>query len=513
MVSLREENFNSLASFQIEPKTREDFIILEENSEWLGVTKLLLMENAGAAVARNALKILGSSKGKRILVFCGRGNNGGDGLVAARHLVGTGADVKVFLIGGEPKAKEALYNYNIMRRCDLSVDVQLIRSKDQLSKITGADLIIDALLGTGTKGAPRGLIADAIEFINSLNVPVLSIDTPSGLDPFTGEVEGTSVKANVTVTFHSMKPGLRGDLCGKIVVEKIGAPPEALLVSGPGDVKVVIKKRDPWSHKGDFGRILIVGGSSRYSGAPALAGLAALRSGADLVMIMGPEKAIMPIKSTSPDLIAIPLSSEEELVKEDVPMILDEANRSDVVLMGPGLGRSPETKEALSALLETLKERRKKVVLDADALKLIKPEMGWPELIITPHSSEFSKIFGKKPSLIVEDRIKLALWGSGQLKGTVLLKGHVDIIASLGNRFKINVTGNPGMTVGGTGDVLSGVVSSLYAIHKDPIRASSAAAYIVGRAGDLAYKDIGYSLIASDLLKYIPKVILECVGS
>jgi len=508
---LRRSNPDVLINYVPEPVTREDFIVLEENSERLGITKLLLMENAGAAVARNALKLLSSSKEKRVLVVCGRGNNGGDGLVAARHLAGSGVKVKVLLIGGEPKTREALYNYQVLRKCPFSVDVQIVNSRDQLTKLVDGDLIIDALLGTGTIGAPRGLIADAIAVINSLDIPVLSIDTPSGLNPFTGETPGIVVRADVTVTFHSLKPGLKKDFCGKIIVEKIGAPPEALLISGPGDVKVVIKKRDPWSHKGDFGRILIVGGSSKYSGAPALAGLAALRSGADLVVIIGPEKAVMPIKSVSPDLITIPLLSEERLTPSDLPAILDEVDKSDVILIGPGLGRSTETKEAVISLLNYLRERRKKAVVDADALKFMKPGDGWPELIITPHSSEFSSIFGEKPSIDLEERIKLALIGSKKLGGTIILKGHIDVIAH-GKRFKVNMTGNPGMTVGGTGDVLSGVVSAFYAVHMDPLMAASAAAYITGRAGDLAYENVCYSLTATDLLEYIPKAILECIS-
>ncbi len=508
---MRKFNPEEIKNYLSEPTTREDFIVLEENSEWLGVTKLLLMENAGATVAKNALNILGTLQGRRILVFCGRGNNGGDGIVAARHLASLGAFVKILLIGGEPKTKEALYNYEIIKKCEFSADLRIIKSKEQLITLTGyeADLVIDALLGTGTKGAPRGLIADAIDFINSLNTLVLSIDTPSGLDPFSGEAEGSAVRPDLTITFHSKKPGLREELCGKIVVEKIGAPAEALLFCGPGDVRVVVKERDPWSHKGDFGRILIVGGSSTYSGAPVLASLAALTSGADLAPIIGPEKAVMPIKGMSPDLIAIPLPSRENLTREDVPIILKEADKSDVILIGPGLGRSPETEKSVKILLKTLKEKEKKVVLDADALKFIKPEEGWSNLIITPHSGEFSKIFGEKPSTSIKNRVKLVLTASKHLGGTILLKGHTDIIASFG-RVKINITGNPGMTVGGTGDILSGVVSAFFAVQKDPLRASSAAAYVTGRAGDLAYEDLGYSLLATDLLNYIPKVILEC---
>jgi len=515
MISLRKLNPEEIKNYIQEPITREDFIVLEENSEWLGVTKLLLMENAGAAVARNALNLLSTLKTRRILVFCGRGNNGGDGIVAARHLASLGAFVKVLLIGGEPKAKEALFNYEIMKKCEFSTDFQIINSRDQLSKLKGyeADLVIDALLGTGARGAPRGLIADAIDLINSLNARVLSIDTPSGLDPFTGEAAGPTVRADLTVTFHSKKPGLREELCGKIIVEKIGAPAEVLLLCGPGDVKVVVKKRDPWSHKGDFGRILIVGGSSMYSGAPVLASLAALRSGADLALIMGPEKAIMPMKGMSPDLIAIPLPSKDNLTQEDVSIILKEADKSDVILIGPGLGRSSDTEKAINILLKTLKEKGKKVVLDADVLKFIKPEEGWSELIITPHSGEFSKIFGEKPSTSIKSRIKMTLAASKRLGGTILLKGHTDIIASIGERVKINVTGNPGMTVGGTGDILAGVVSAFFAIHKDPLRASSAAAYVTGRAGDLAFENLGYSLMATDLLNYIPKAISECIRS
>ncbi len=489
----------------------EDFIVLEENSEWLGISKLLLMENAGASIARRAVEMLGSPKDKRILVFCGRGNNGGDGMVAARHLAALGAIVRVLLIGGEPKAKEAAYNYEVLKNCHLSIETKVIKEKDDLEGLKNADLIIDALLGTGTRGAPRGLMAEAIKVMNSMKSRILSIDTPSGLNPFTGEALGACVRADVTVTFHSMKQGLKEELCGRIIVEKLGAPPEALILCGPGDVKVVVRKRDPWSHKGDFGRILIVGGSSKYSGAPALAGLAALRSGADLAMIVGPKKAILPIKGVSPDLIAVPLPSKDAISKEDVPTILKEVERSDVVLIGPGIGLSVETREAVVFLLEKLKEMGKKAVLDADVLKFTEPGMGWPKMIITPHSGEFEKIFGEKPPIELKKRIELVKKASARLNGTVLLKGHFDVICSLGKRYKVNITGNPGMTVGGTGDVLSGVLSAFYAVHKDPLRASSAAAYVVGRAGDMALEEFGYSLVATDLLDRIPKAILECI--
>lgn len=493
------------------PMTRADFSSLENNCEWLGTSRLLMMENAGASISRAASALLKDVSGKKIAIFSGRGNNGGDGLVAARHLAALGARVKAFIAGGKPVSKQALYNYKILKKCPLSVELTTVEEKEDVPDRLEVDLIIDALLGTGIRGAPRGVIVNLIRLINSSDAPVISVDTPSGLNPFTGESPGEVVKADVTVTFHAPKPGLLSELCGRTIVEQVGAPVECLTVAGPGDAGIVIERRPKWSHKGDFGAILIVGGSRQYSGAPAFAALAALRTGADLTTVIAPRSAAMPVKSIWPDVISVPLESDDFLSPEDVPHILKIVEKSDVVVVGPGLGRTEKTERALTSLFEALRRGDSKVIADADALKTLRPGMGWRNLIITPHSGEFESIFTLRPSIDLFERIEAAVRASDSLPGTILLKGHVDVIAGLSG-WKINTSGNPAMTVGGTGDVLSGVTAALFALHEDPVRAASSAAYITGRAGDITYSRLSYSLTASDVISCIPEVLGEVLS-
>ncbi len=486
-------------------RSPDDMFVLEENAEWLGVTRLLMMENAAGAVVRAVEEVLGGTlRGKRVFVFCGRGNNGGDGITAARRMAALGARVAVVLTG-DPSASEASYNFEVVRR---GVSVEIRRFPDLPEG--EPDVVVDALLGTGVRGAPRGAVARAIEVVNSLGgrgVPVVAVDVPSGLNPFTGEAPGAVVRATVTVTFHARKPGLRPDLCGEVVVAEAGAPAESLLYCGPGDVKVVLKpRRPPWSHKGEFGRILVVGGSSRYTGAPAMAAMAALRAGADLVSVVAPRWVSATMKPISPNLIVLPLGSQDRLGLGDVDPVIREAREADAVLLGPGLGADPETLEAAAKILRELKRLGKPTVVDADGLKAVSPEGGWPGLVITPHAGEFKRIFGRAPGPELRERVSSCLQAAREFGGAILLKGHVDVICS-GDRLRLNVTGNPAMTVGGTGDVLSGVTAAFLAMSGDPLRAASASAFLVGMAGDLAFEDLSYSLTAQDVLEYIPRAL------
>ncbi len=483
----------------------DEMFVLEENAEWLGVTRLLMMENAAGAVVRAVEEVLGGTlRGKRVFVFCGRGNNGGDGITAARRMAALGARVTVIL-SGEPTANEASYNFEVVKK-GVSVEIRRFPGLPDGSP----DAVVDALLGTGVRGAPRGVVAQAIEVVNSLGaegIPVVAVDVPSGLNPFTGEAPGPVVKATVTVTFHARKPGLRSDLCGRVIVAEAGAPAESLLYCGPGDVKVVLKpKRPPWSHKGDFGRVLVVGGSSRYTGAPAMAAMAALRAGADLVSIAAPRWVSATIKPISPNLIVLPLESQDRLGAGDVDLVIREAEDADAVLLGPGLGADPQTLRAAGEILRRLRDLGKPAVIDADGLKAVPPNGGWPGLVITPHAGEFRRIFGEAPGSELGERVSSCLRAARGFEGTILLKGHVDVICS-GDRVRLNVTGNPAMTVGGTGDVLSGVTAAFLAMSGDPLRAASASAFLVGLAGDLAFENLSYSLTAQDVLEHIPTAL------
>lgn len=311
---------------------------LEINSEALGVPTLLLMENAGRSVKDEIIKKLGSVKGKSVYVFVGHGGKGGDGLVAARHLASEGAKVTVILLG-ENKHKDALLNLAAVQEMDYSINIITIKDPEELKPVEG-DILIDALLGTGFSGKPREPFRTAIKVFNQSKGFKVSIDVPSGVDSDTGETPGDYVVPDLVVTFHDMKTGL-SKFNFETKVENIGIPPEAEIYVGPGDLMVNIKKREMKSRKGAGGRVLIIGGSKTFSGAPALAGLAALRTGADLVYIASPGQTAYTIASYSPDLIAIKLNGENIN-----PGNLDELKpwieKSNAIVIGPGMGLAEE---------------------------------------------------------------------------------------------------------------------------------------------------------------------------
>jgi NAD(P)H-hydrate epimerase len=288
---------------------------------------------------------------------------------------------------------------------------------------------------------------------------------------------------------------------------------EKLARAGKGDVRAVIPKRWPESHKGDFGRLLVVGGGSRYVGAPALVGLAALRSGVDLAIITAPEKTAWTINSFSPDLITVKLPCRD-LEPSALSELLSELERSTAVVVGPGLGTLAKTRDAVIELARTLREKHPAlpVLFDADGLKALASDRGLAQgmpWVLTPHAGEFKILTGAELPPDMQGRVEQVQSAAKGLGCTVLLKAHVDIIASAGGNLKLNYTGNPGMTVGGTGDVLSGIVGAFLAQGIDPFRAAVAGAWACGRAGDLCLRDKGYEFVASDLIEKLPEVFRE----
>jgi hydroxyethylthiazole kinase-like uncharacterized protein yjeF len=283
--------------------------------------------------------------------------------------------------------------------------------------------------------------------------------------------------------------------------------------AGKRDVRAVLPERRPESHKGDFGRLLIVGGGSRYVGAPALVGMAALRSGVDLAVITAPEKTAWAINSFSPDLITVKLPCSD-LEPSALSEILSEVERSTAVVVGPGLGTLAKTRDAVIELARALREKHPTlpVLFDADGLKALASEkslsrgMPW---VMTPHAGEFRILTGSELPSDVEGRAEQVKVAAQELGCVILLKAHVDIIASAAGDLKLNHTGNPGMTVGGTGDVLSGIIGAFLAQGADPFRAAAAGAWVCGRAGDLCLREKGYELVASDLIEKLPDVFRE----
>ncbi|AEA12951.1 carbohydrate kinase, YjeF related protein [Thermoproteus uzoniensis 768-20] len=491
----------------MESITSVEMYIADRNAEWLGVPRLALMENAGAAVARIALSEFPTAE--RILVVAGTGDNGGDGMVAARHLHGAGKEVRVIVLG-EPREELAKVNFEALRRT--RVGIAVAATPEELlalqSWFTWAQLIIDAVLGTGIRGKLREPHSTAIDLMNLAPAPKIAVDVPSGLDPDTGEVRDKAVKASVTVTFHKAKRGLlqpqAATYVGRLVVERIGIPPEAELYVGPGDFRLLNLARRADSKKGDHGRVVVVGGSAEYSGAPMYVALAALRTGVDLAILVEPEPAAAAAKAYSPDLIAIPLPGDR-LRPAHVDKVLDLARKADVLAIGPGLGTEPETQEAVRAIFSKL-SGKVPMVIDADAIKALSGLKAAGLVVFTPHAGEFKALTGVEPPAELDKRIGVVKGEAARINAVILLKGRYDVISD-GVRVKVNITGTPAMTVGGTGDVLTGLVAGLATKARDLMAAASIAAFVNGLAGEEAARELGFHITASDLLKYIPSII------
>ena len=481
---------------------------LEVNAEYFGVTLLQLMENAGRNVATEiSSRFL---RNQKIAIFCGLGGNGGDGFVAARHLTAMGYRVTVILAGKSKDVNHpaALQNLCALRALFGSCPFQEVTDSSTIPDID-ADIVIDALLGTGTKGKLKPPIAQLVEYINSLNAFTVAVDAPTGIDSDTGEAIGTAVKANATVTFHKAKTGLQNakKYTGEIIVKGIGVPKELESYAGPGDVYLVTKPRLSSAHKGDFGRLLVIGGNEVYSGAPALVSLAALRTGIDLTYVAAPEKAATAISAMSPDLITIKLDGDH-LNPANIAALKPYIEMVDAVVLGPGAGLHSETQDFIKACITTAENAGKPLLLDADGLKAyakFKKPLKVP-LVLTPHTGEYALLARGKLPKNLPDRISQVQRIAAKLQAVILLKGPVDLICDR-TRFKLNFTGNSGMTVGGTGDVLSGIVGAFLAQKSDSFEAAVAGAFVNGAAGDFVADEIGYHIMATDLINWIPNVL------
>lgn len=486
--------------------TPKDMMVLDANAEALGIPRQSLMESAGKCLA---YKIIHLSKPCKVVIFAGTGGNGGDGFVSARYLINKGFQVEICLLGHPSwiKSRETQKNWEILQRIENFSDLLQISVIEDSSDLqfTGADIIIDALLGTGTQGKLREPISSAVGIINESNGIKIAVDTPTGLDPLTGKVFDRAVKADHTVTFHQEKSGFKDakpKYIGEVYICDIGIPVEAELYTGPGDL-LRLKKRGETSHKGQNGEVLIVGGSKDYSGAPAIAALSSLKAGVDIAQVVCPSVVSSPIRSYTPDLIVKSLN-QDFIKPEDVEKILDLSDGADTLIIGCGVGREEETAETLNNLIQKVK---KPVVIDADALKILDLELikkSKVEIVLTPHSAEFKSLFNVTLPQTLKQKIEAVKEASNKSNATILLKGAIDIIVNKG-KIKLNSTGNPGMTVGGTGDCLAGLVGGLMAQGHSSFEAAFLGAYINGKAGDLAFEGYGYNFTATDMIKFIPE--------
>jgi hydroxyethylthiazole kinase-like uncharacterized protein yjeF len=466
---------------------------VDRNAVALGVPRKQLMESSGNAIARQVRDL--ADPGDAVAIVAGRGNNGGDAFVAARFL--DEFDTAVHLLGRPESIRSDIARENWDALVEAGYDPTVVRDSRALD-IGHSDIVVDALLGTGITGAPREPEASAIMTVNATDATVLSVDVPSGIDADTGEAAGVAVDADRIVTFHDAKPGLP-DLDAEVRVADIGIPEAAERFVGPGDL--LAPGRDPESHKGDHGRVFVIGGGP-YTGAPALSAQAALRAGADLAYVAAPDAVAETIQGYSEDLI-VERYEGERLTPGWVDPLVERASERDVVVLGPGLGEAPETLETVRAFLESYEGR---AVVDADALSVVSDVITGATLVCTPHPGEFAGMGGPAED-DRRDRAAAVEAFAADLGHTMLLKGRHDVISD-GEVTRVNRTGNPGMTVGGTGDVLAGVAGALLAT-RDPREAAAIAAYANGRAGDLVVEERGNGLLASDLLDRIPEAMRD----
>lgn len=459
----------------------KEMAVIDRNAQYFGKTETELMEQAGKKVADSI------GEGESASVFCGTGNNGGDGFVAARYLKEKGFEVIVYLVGDSDSiATEAAWQ-NFQKLLELGVEV--IEENDSSFyrnlKIS-SDVVVDAILGLGIKGELREPQKSVVETINQASSKIISVDIPTGINPDTGRGEG--VKPSLTITFHKKKKGNKN---AKVV--DIGIPKKAETHAGPGDL-LHLRKRKQNSHKGDNGKIIILGGGE-FTGAPALAAMSAYRTGADLSIIHTKQAVKETIAGFSPNLIVKGHKNYQKATKS----IENQLNEFDAILIGPGIGRKPKDIEALK---EFIPKTNIPTILDADSLyAATKNKEIINNKIITPHEAEFRGIFDKKGT---KENVEKA---SQKHNCIIIKKGKKDIISN-GEKTKINESGTPAMTVGGTGDALAGAIAANIANNKNKkFEASVATAFIVGKAGELAEEEFGNGLTSTDLIEKIPKAI------
>lgn len=500
-------------------------------TERQGVPSLTLMENAGKCAVAFIKQRFAKLGRRRIVILCGKGNNGGDGFVVARHLLDMGSRAAVYLFA-EPEDVRGDAAVNLKRWQDAGQELKIVRNENEWqaakSALISADIIVDALLGTGVRGPVEGVLREVIEEVNRRRpeTAVVAVDIPSGLSGDTGETQGAAVAANCTVTFTAPKIGFflgtAAEQVGQLIVRDIGSPTELVEEVGkshlrwlePRELTQFAIPRRAAGHKGDYGHALIVAGSVGKSGAAVLASWAALRVGAGLVTVATPEPVLPIVASHTPEVMTEPLPATET---GSVSLRSLEYERFDNLLkgkralaIGPGLSTHGETQQFIRTVIA--KKPPTPIILDADGLNAFDGharELNGSKgmLALTPHPGEMARLLGTTTNDIQSRRLELAQKAAANWDAYVILKGHQTIVAAPNGQAWINSTGNPGMATGGTGDVLTGMLAGLTAEYgvKPWWWTLGFGVYLHGLAGDLAAADVGQApLMASDLIRAIP---------
>jgi len=491
----------------------------------LGIPNIILMENAGHRVVEFLEREYAPLAEHRVLVVCGKGNNGGDGLVVARQLYTRVKPLwlRVVLAGDPDQMRgDALENYRMLAAVGCPVSFEIT------PEMRTATLVVDAVLGTGVEGAAKGKSAEMIEAINGFFplAEVVAVDVPSGMASDSGEVPGQVVRAKHTVTFTAPKPCLvlspACEVAGKLHVAPIGTPSElyeddatiSLSVSEPAMFAPLFQPRAADSNKGLYGHVLVIAGGRGKTGAAAMAGIAALRAGAGLSTVASAASAISAIATYAPEIMMEPLAETDAgsiaMRAPDDPALAAITDKKTVIAIGPGMGHDPETVQFIRRFVQ---ESKTPMVVDADALNALAGQRSRFEgpRIFTPHPGEMSRLVGKPTAEIQKDRIGTARAFATEHGVHLVLKGNRSLIAMPDGRVWINPTGSPAMATGGTGDVLTGMIAGLVAQFPDQLEdALLAAVYLHGRAGELGAEALGeQSFMATDLLEFLPEAMRE----
>lgn len=487
-----------------------------------GIPGIVLMENAGRGCV-NILEEYFDLDDLKVLIICGKGNNGGDGFVIGRHLQNRGSLVEIILAGKGTELKgDARLNYNLAKKAE--IDVYETVNINTVKKIYNAfhpAVVIDALFGTGFQGAPTGIYYKLIEMINNTDAFVFSVDIPSGINGNNGQFEDTCVIADATATMclpkrgNYLYPGR--EFCGDLYIVDIGVPYKLINEGFPRTIEFedmyrLLPFRPPDGNKGTFGNILIIAGARGFSGAAAMAATSSLKVGAGLVRLAAPRSIMNSLEAKLLEVVKVPLpeSEEETISQAAVDTLLPYLEKSDVVIIGPGMTTHPETTRFLFTFLPRVKVP---LIVDADAINIIAQNVGFfkkirSPFILTPHPGELSRLVNITPQKINEERIDLAPKLAKDFGGVLVLKGAPTIIASLKGEVLINPTGNSGLASAGSGDVLVGMIGGFLAQKTSPLAASAMGVFLHGLCADLAMDENNeYALTAGDLIDYIPAAL------
>jgi NAD(P)H-hydrate epimerase len=498
--------------------TPDEARALDAATQAAGTPAVLLMERAGAEVARSCLDVLGGTYGRRVVVGCGKGNNGGDGFVTARHLARAGVRVSVFADDTSGDAGEM--RDRLVRETDVRVRPL---DPESIGRALGrADLAVDAIAGTGLRGAPDATWAAAIDALNRSGLPTVAVDIPSGVDGATGAAPGAAVRAELTVTFGAPKVGLvllpGAEYAGAIEVVDIGFADDAMEASAwltePSDVAGVLPPRPLDGQKRTSGTVVVVAGSRAMTGAARLVSRAAMRAGAGYVIVALPASIMPVVQAEVTEAVFLPVAetSAGSISPDAVDVVIDAASKAHAVAIGPGLSRDGGT---ASFIREVVRTSPVPLVVDADALNAFASEAGSmadrkADAVLTPHGGELARLLGREPSV---DRIADAHALADASHAVALVKGTRTIIVDQSGIAHVNTTGSTALATAGTGDVLTGTIGGLLARGVDPSAAAWSGAYIHGLAGLAAGERSGDGTVAGDVADLLPEAIARIAGN